>query len=85
MVFVRRIGHRFEEGGIAGRTADIFGRARPLACCHARIPRVGLCLKERLEEHFVLPAIAEVILMDQARLEGGEQIPDTGLTLAHHR
>jgi len=57
------VGKNRQEMGVAGNPADIIRRTGPLAIEDPRVARSPLVIGDTLQEHFVLPAVTEVVLV----------------------
>ena len=80
MFIVLRIGQCFQVLQEAIDSANIFGRAGSFAFQTQRIPGSLLGLKAALKEDFMLPTVAEVIFVAEAKFlaVGRNDIADLG-------
>jgi hypothetical protein len=56
---------RLEKVIVAGKTPDVLGRARPPTAHHDRVPLAGDSREDPFQHDLMLPAIAEVVLVEE--------------------
>jgi hypothetical protein len=71
---VGRIGHDLKQGRITTRTATVVRRPRAGTIDAAWVALPGRCARNLLEGDPVHPAVAEVVLVLEVRLRGGEDL-----------